>query len=247
MAKLVCTIILCAISAVTAFVPQMPGRQDSSIFVQRTKHSAAISRSDFMTVVVPAIGATTFMPNKADARGRATLEFSYDRYTPRILDGGIFYANDLKKAIANNDWKAIKAATDEPPPRSKEDKSKIDGGIAERAAKAGGFSVSRVISACDLFAASFSDNSISAKTKKMKTQTAILTEVVEEMNYTAKLALGEVKPSGGVFGIGAKPPSQSELTKKVRELYVTGGNAWNQYIYAANDELPVQLKKLPYL
>jgi hypothetical protein len=98
-----------------------------------------------------------------------------------------------------------------------------------------------------LFAASFSDNSISAKTKKMKTQTAILTEVVEEMNYTAKLALGEVKPSGGVFGIGAKPPSQSELTKKVRELYVTGGNAWNQYIYAANDELPVQLKKLPYL
>lgn len=108
MAKLLCTIILCAISAVTAFVPKMPGKQESSIFVQRAKHSAVISRSDFMTVAVPIIGATVFMPNKADARGRATLEFSYDRYTPRILDGGIFYANDLKKAIANNDWKAIK-------------------------------------------------------------------------------------------------------------------------------------------
>lgn len=107
--------------------------------------------------------------------------------------------------------------------------------------------MSKVISACDLFAASFSDNSISAKTKKMKAQTLILTQVVEDINYTAKLAMGEIKPSGGVFGFGAKAPSQPELIKKVREIYITGGNAWNQYIYAANDELPLQLKKLPYL
>ena len=108
MVKLVCGIFLCAISAVTAFLPQVPGRQESSIFVQKMEHSTDSSRSDFLTVAISAVGATIVLPNKADARGRATLEFSYDRYTPRILDGGVFYANDLKKAIANNDWKAIK-------------------------------------------------------------------------------------------------------------------------------------------
>jgi hypothetical protein len=33
----------------------------------------------------------------------------------------------------------------------------------------------------------------------------------------------------------------------VREFYVKGGNAWNQYVFLANDDLPVQLKRLPYL
>jgi hypothetical protein len=139
------------------------------------------------------------------------------------------------------------AATEEPPKKSKADKSKIDGGISERAALAGGFSRSRVVAAADLWAASFSDSSISTKTKKMKEQTEILAQVVEEMNSLAKLALGEEKPSGGLFGFGAKAPSQADLAKQVRELYVKGGNAWNQYVFLSNDDLPVQLKRLPYL
>jgi len=140
-----------------------------------------------------------------------------------------------------------KAATQDPPKKSKADKSKADGGIAERAAQAGGFSNARVITAADLWAASFSDNSISTKTKKMKEQTAILAEVVEGMNVAAKLALGEEKPSGGFLGFGAKAPSQAQIAKEVRELYMKGGNSWNQYVFLANDDLPVQLKRLPYL
>ena len=81
----------------------------------------------------------------------------------------------------------------------------------------------------------------------MKEQTEILKEVVEGMNYAAKLALGEEKQGGGMFGFGSKSPSQLELAQQIRELYVKGGNAWNQYVFLANDELPVQLKKLPYL
>jgi hypothetical protein len=140
-----------------------------------------------------------------------------------------------------------KFATQEPPKRSKEDKSKADGGIAERAAQAGGFSNARVITAADLWAASFSDNSISTKTKQMKEQTAILAEVVEKINISAKLALGEEKPSGGFLGFGTKAPSQAQLAKEVRELYIKGGNSWNQYVFLANDDLPIQLKRLPYL
>lgn len=140
-----------------------------------------------------------------------------------------------------------KAATQEPPKKTKADKSKIDGGVSERAAQAGGFSRARVVAAADLWAAAFSDSSISTKTKKMKEQTEILSQVVEEMNTVAKIALGEEKPNGGLFGFGAKAPSQAELARQVRELYVKGGNAWNQYVFLSNDDLPVQLRRLPYL
>lgn len=140
-----------------------------------------------------------------------------------------------------------KAATAEPPKRTKEDKSKVDGGIAERAAQAGGFSNARVIAATELYAASFSDSSIAPKTKAMKEQVAILREVVDGMNTAAKIALGEEKVGGGFFGIGAKGPSQNELAQQVRDLYIKGGNAYNQYVFLANDDLPVTFKRLPYL
>lgn len=208
-----------------------------------------VNRHDFLTAIIATgISSSILLPSQpAEARGRATLEYALDRYYPRIEAGGVFYSNDLRKAIEKNDWNAIKAATAEPPKRTKEDKAKVDGGIAERAAQAGGFSNSRVVAAADLWAAAFSDNSVSAKTKNMKEQTAILTEVVNGMNSAAKLALGEEKSGGGLFGFGSKAPSQTELAQQVRELYIKGGNAYNQYVFLANDDLPVQFKRLPFL
>lgn len=50
----------------------------------------------------------------------------------------------------------------------------------------------------------------------------ILREVINGMNSCAKQALGEENAGGGLFGIGAKKPSQAELAKTVRELYVKG-------------------------
>lgn len=211
----------------------------------------AVSRKEFFTqtghiAAITSAATLVGMPLPSVARGRATLDQSYERYVPRIIAGGQFYANDLRAMIEKNDWNAIKAAVAEPPKRSKEDKAKIDGGISERASKAGGFSAARVLSACDLFAAAFSDNSVSAKTKKMKSQTEILQEVIDGLALAAAQGLGEAT-SGGFFGLGGKAPSKAELSKRTRELYVKGGNAYNQYIFYANEELPLQLKKLPYL
>lgn len=230
--------------------------QLSTIILQESKIANDITsydRKNFLstltqtTVAVTGTALLITKPEEAQARGRATLEQSYDRYVPRIEAGGKFYANDLRRAVEKADWAAIKEATAEPPKRSKEDKSKIDGGVSERASKAGGFSAARVLTAAELWAAAFSDNSISNKTKKMKDQVAILKEVVSEMSSVARVALGEEKTGGGFLGLGAKKPSQSQLAQQIRDLYVKGGNAWNQYIYEANDELPVQLKKIPYL
>ncbi len=65
-----------------------------------------IGRKDFVRA---GVSSTLLFPTQpASARGRATLEYSLDRYYPRIEAGGVFYANDLKKAIERNDWKAIK-------------------------------------------------------------------------------------------------------------------------------------------
>lgn len=148
--------------------------------------------------------------------------------------------------IEKTDWLAIKGATSDPPPKTKEDRKKVDGGVSDRAKQAGQFSNARVTSACDLYAAAFSDNSISPKTKKMTTASSKLREVIDGMNLAAREGLGEVS-SGGLFGLGAKKPSQAELSKRVRQLYVEGGNAYNEYIFAANEELPLSLDKLPYL
>ena len=83
--------------------------------------------------------------------------------------------------------------------------------------------------AADLFAASFSDNSVSTKTKNMKEKVEKLRGVVKDMNLTARRALGEEKAEGGFFGLGAKQPSANELANTMRKLYVEGKFSLHDY------------------
>ena len=143
-----------------------------------------------------------------------------------------------------------------------------DAGVAARARKAGEFSEDRVLvagkydcsstkpsfrscltaSTADLYASAFStQNSISPKTKKMKEAVEKLREVVKEMNVVAKQGLGEESSGGGFFGFGAKKASEAELKQKIRELYVAGGNAWNEFVFAANEDLALQFGRLEYV
>jgi hypothetical protein len=205
------------------------------------------TRAEFIQQATFVAGAALVSSVKpAQARGRATLEQAYDRYTPRIITGGAFYKSQMRALIANNDWQGIKNALADPPKKTKEDRVKVDGGSSERAAKAGGFSDARVLVACDLFAATFSDNSISEKTRTMKKEVDDLRFVVQTMILISGQALGE-DTGGGIFGFGAKKLSKDELAGKMKELYIEGGTAWNRYIYAANDGLPLSLQKLVYL
>jgi hypothetical protein len=242
MMKIVALLFACASVAVSFHIEKAGcGR------LSRAVRSHEESRADFLQNAALVAGAVLLPVEPSFARGRATLEQAYDRYTPRILAGGTFFLKDLRAMVGKSDWAAIKEALAEPPKKSKEDRAKLDGGSTERAALAGGFSEARLLVACDLFAAAFSDNSISAKTKTMKAEVEELRKIVESMAQTARQALGE-ESGGGLFaGFGAKKPTQAELTLKIRELYAQGGTAYNKYIFAANAELPLQLKKLPYL
>ena len=223
-------------TSVVAFSPAETNRADVLSTISRAAAAVAAGSA-----------ATVLTPSPSLARGRATLEAAYDRYTPRIVTGGQFYAQDFKKMIEKNDFKAIIAATAEPPKKSKADRSKIDGGVSERAAQAGGFSDARVLTAADLYAGAFSDNSISPKTKAMRKSVEKMREVVTGINAAAREASGEESGGGGLFGLGSKKASPKELAVTIRKLYLEGGQAYNQYIFDANDDLPVQLKKLPYL
>ena len=220
----------------------------SSFQVPSGSHATQVesTRRDFLSSAIA--GAVLVNSQPAYARGRATLDQAYDRYTPRIVEGGKFYKSNLYGAISKGDWKGIQAATAEPPKKSKEDRALKDGGIAKRAALAGGFSNARVLSAMELYAGTFSDSSISQKTKTMKAEVETLKEVVDEMNKVAKIAQGEESAGGGLFGIGSKKPSTSELSKQVQELYIKGGNAYNAYIFAANaPPVPPNAPALPFL
>lgn len=211
---------------------------------------AGESRANFLSKLgVASLNFAVIVPSfvqSAQARGRATLDQAYERYTPRIIAGGEFFSRDFRKLIEKNDWTGIKAATSDPPKKSKQDRSKIDGGVADRAALAGKFSDARVLVAADLFASTFSDNSISQKTKKMQDQVALMREALEGIKKGADEALGE-GGGGGLLGFGGKKRSESEIAKDVRMFYGKIGSAYNQYIFDANDELPITLSKLPFL
>lgn len=243
-------IALATLSVVGAFqAPSVASRPSSAIHAPRSISDGDTSRKDFLqalTTGAVVAASSFFVAEPALARGRATLEKSYERYVPRIRAGGEFYGTELRKLVAANDFAAIKNSLQEPPERTKEDLSKPDAGVAERARQAGRFSDARVLVAADLYAGAFSDNSISEKTKKMKTAVEKVRAAVNGMASVARQALGEEK-SGGLFGFGAKKPSKDELAKDLRKYYVEGGNAWNEYIYAANEDLALQFDRLPFI
>jgi len=212
-------------------------------------HYVVDSRADFLRIscsIVAAAATLSLMPvDPALARGRATLEQAYDRYSPRIIGGGTFYKTKLKNLIAKGDYASIKLALQEPPKKTKADRTKIDGGIQERAAQAGEFSDARVLVALDLLAAQFSDNSISPKTKAMKKDVETIRSVITEMSSICRQALGEESSGGGMFG--KKQASKKELSSRMKELYNIGGTSWNRYAVVANEGTPKSVQKLPIL
>ena len=81
----------------------------------------------------------------------------------------------------------------------------------------------------------------------MKESVEKLRGIVKDMQSVAKQGLGEETAGGGFFGFGAKKPSDAELRQKIKELYVAGGNAWNEYVFAANENLALQFDRFDYV
>lgn len=258
-------IAICAVTFCNAFVVQHSRSVDKSIFPDTQLYqtnplsrvdfnvlqpsSLSMKREDFVRTFFLCLATTVVVVDSkpALARGRATLEKTYERYAPRVRAGSAFYGTELRSMVAKDDWNGIKLALAEPPSRTAKDLTKSDAGVSARAKMAGGFSDARVLVAADLFAAAFSESSISEKTKKMQSLVAKEREIIKEMQIVARQALGEESSGGGFFGFGGKKPDKVELSKKMKELYVAGGNTWNEYIKAANDNLALQFDRFDYV
>jgi len=81
----------------------------------------------------------------------------------------------------------------------------------------------------------------------MKESVEKVREAVKEMNLLAKQGTGEASGGGGLFGFGAKKPSEAELKQKIKQLYVVGGNAWNEYVAVANENLALQFDRFEFV
>jgi hypothetical protein len=243
-------LVVASLTTVGAFQANQHAAGKSPVMATTTSSSsrlhATTTRHDFLLTTAGASAFWLLQQQPAMARGRATLEQSYERYSPRIKAGGEFYGKELRNLVGASDWKGIKEALAEVPDRKKEDLRKPDAGVAERARQAGAFSDARVLTAADLYAGAFSDNSISPKTKKMKASIEQVRAAVQGMQSVAKQALGE-DSGGGLFGLGKSKPNEAELKKKLKEYYVLGGNAWNEYILAANDDLALKFDRFPFV
>ena len=67
------------------------------------------TRADFLKLATTVTISGSFMtPEAASARGRATLDYTYERYTPRINAGTKFYSSDFRKLIERADFAGIK-------------------------------------------------------------------------------------------------------------------------------------------
>ena len=81
----------------------------------------------------------------------------------------------------------------------------------------------------------------------MKASVTKLRSIIAEMDGLTKQALGQ-DTGGGFFGLGGKKKvNEAELLQQMRVLYAQGGNAWNEYIFAANDELALQFDRFEYV
>lgn len=249
--KIISLILALVLPSCAAFVTTQQGSGSATLSLTELQSTRQEFFHDAVKIttatVLGGLVITSTGPNDvASARGRATLEVAYRKFTPRIVAGGEFYQKEMKQFVGSSNFEAIQNAVREPPSRAKDDLRKPDSGVAERARQAGEFSNARVLAAADLYASAFSESSISAKTKKMQSAVAKLRNVVDEMESVCKQALGQ-EQSGGLFGIGAKKVDKNELSKRLRQLYVEGGNAYNEYVLAANTDLALQFDKLPYL
>jgi hypothetical protein len=164
--------VLCALLAVVplawGFVPSTP-RSATRLALD----ASVTSRDDFLkSAALVTIGTLGFQA-PALATGRATLEVTYAKYSPRIRTGGQFYGNEFKQIVVKGDWAGIKEALGDVPPRKKEDlqvgprlscrtwiifvstfshliislvlAQRADAGVAARARQAGEFSEDRVL------------------------------------------------------------------------------------------------------
>jgi len=179
-------------------------------------------RALLSATAVAALGA---LPAAAPAESTlVTRQQAYTRYVPRIERGRDYWANKLRKDIANSDWKSIE--------KELEDVGKKDKGGA----------IKKVLGPMGLWSSSWSSKTISDKTIAMN---AAIDELSESVASLEIAVLGKEKDSGffGFLG-GSKQLDETSRVALAKAAYKKGTKAFNKYIEIGNDGLGVTFAPL---
>jgi len=107
------------------------------------------------------------------------------------------------------------------------------------------------MTACDLWAASYSDANPSPKTVAMLDDVNKLREFQAEVYSIARRGLGEeVKTTGGLFGVGGKAepaPTPAEAKVELLAAYEKAKVAYNDYCVINNEGRPFEIDELSEL
>jgi len=186
--------------------------------------AAPLSRRALLSTAAGAV-AVGALPSAVFAESTlVTRQQAYTRYVPRIERGRDYWANGLKKSIANGDWASIQAQLE------LGSKKKAGGAIAE------------VFGPMGLWSSSWSSKVISDKTYAMNSAVDELREAAASLEVAV---YGKQKDTGffGVFG-GTKSLSDDQRKALAIAAYKKGVSAFNKYIEIGNDGLGLNFAPL---
>ena len=233
-------LVLLAVAA-AAFAPATPRspRAVAPRAVADGAEPAAVERRGALAQIAGAVAAGAVAagaaPREALARGRNTQAAMFQRYVKRIDSFADFLSNDIEKSINSADWAAVKSAA-----------------IAETEKKNGEIGpLFRGESALGLWAATFSEQSPSEKTKQMQKRVDVLTATRTELFATASKGDGTgLKNVGGFFGIGGakeERPSDAVLKKSALASVAKAKAAFNEYVEISNAGRPLEIDPIKSL
>jgi len=190
----------------------------------RSDVAAPLSRRALLSTAAGVVAAGA-LPSAVFAESTlVTRQQAYTRYVPRIERGRDYWANGLKKSIANGDWTAIQAQ------------------LTAGTKKTAGGAIAEVFNPMSLWSSSWSSKVISDKTYAMN---AAIDELREAAASLEVAAYGKQKESGffGVFGM-QKSLSDDQRKALAIAAYKKGVSAFNKYVEIGNDGLGLNFAPL---
>jgi len=217
---------LCLVASSLSLAPQLPPTR-SCVGSSLTSLDAAapISRRDALSGAAAAVVALGAAPLQAQAESTlVTRQQAYTRYVPRIERGRDFWANGLRRLIANSDWKTIEKELE---PLGKKDK---------------GGTIIKAFGPMRLWSSSWSGKVISDKTLAMNAAIDELEEAVASLSIAAG---GQEKDTGFLSFMGGKKSlDEASRQKLAQAAYKKGTSAFNKFILIGNDGLGLSFAPL---
>lgn len=176
--------------------------------------------------------APSMLVRSAHADVRAAQKRTFFRQTPRLVEGGAFWAKDVKTAIDKEDWKVIEKLFEEYA-------SKMNGSQKDQVDIYDTYVNDKFLRPMQLLAGSFAERGTSEKQRVLMAHRDEFLAATEQL----KGSVIDVKESG-FFGKTIKAPTGNARKQQATAAFAAAKKAYNEYITDLNLGLMLELNKL---